>query len=224
MGALYKDLMDLWTQLPVDALPDPAQKDTRTKFVAAATQIKLASEEAAGSSARYKAIARGTAELREVGLWIPFAAAPNESRDELVKKFIDLEDRALALANAVYATVASGPDSPFQLGREQWRLLPGAVTLREAEIRCASLAFDGTKSWRLPDLNELWRTQAVLKDSRTNTAFGAQAEKLGKVWTSSKAPGDKQQYYVDFKTAKIEISVETAKLETVCVGEVEDGS
>jgi len=222
---LYKDIMAIWPQLPVDSLPDDAAKDVRKKFIEAASQIKIASEEAAGTSARYKATARGTAELREIGLWIPFAVAPKDGRDTLVRKWLDLEDRALALANAVYATVSPGADSPFQLGREQWRLMPDAVTFREAEIRCGSLAFDGTKKWRLPDLNELWRTQAVMKDSRTNTAFGAQAEKLRKVWSSSRAPGDKlQQYYVDFQTAKIEIGLETAKLETVCVGEMEDGS
>lgn len=222
--SLYNDIVGMWAELPVDALQDPNAKDMRKKFVDAASQFKLASEEEAGSTARYRATARGTAELREAGLWLPFVLAAADKRDTLVRQYIDLEDRALALANAVYATVAPGADAPFQLGREQWRLLPGAVTLREAEIRCGSLAFDGTKRWRLPDLNELWRTQAVMKDTRTNTAFGTQAEKLSKVWTGSKAPGDKQQYYVDFKTAKIEISAETAKLETVCVGEMEDGS
>lgn len=216
--------MALWPELPIDAVPEPAYKDTRKKFVDAASKFKLASEEPAGSAARYRATARGTAELRELGLWLPFALIAPEQRDAVVRKFIDLEDRALALTSAVYATVSPGADAPFQLGREQWRLMPGAVTFREAEIRCASLAFDGTKRWRLPDLTELWRTHAVLKDARTNTAFGTQAGKLARVWTGTRAPGDRQQYYVDFKTAKIEITAETAKLETLCVGEMEDGS
>lgn len=224
LQSLYDDMTALLAELPVDTLEDAPAKDTRKKYNDAAGQFKAAADAPSGSAARYRATARATAELREVGLWIPFAAAAPDKRETLVRRFIDLEDRALALTNAVYATVTTGADAPFQLGREQWRLMPGAVTWREAEIRCSSLAFDGTKRWRLPDLNELWRTQAVMKDARTNTGFGLQAEKLAKVWTGSKAPGEKQQYYVDFKTAKIEISVETAKLETVCVGEMEDGS
>ena len=101
---------------------------------------------------------------------------------------------------------------------------PGTVTQREAEFRCESLAFEGTRKWHLPSLEDLWRTQAVLKNPRTNLAFGMLAEKLGKVWTASKAPGSGQYYHVNFVTEKIEISHEDARLETVCVGELETDS
>jgi hypothetical protein len=222
---LSRDLTSLWTELPLDAFTDEVRKELREKFVSASTHLKLALDAAPGSEARFKAMTKGTAELRELGLWLPFVALAADSRNRTARRFLDVEDQALALTASLSTLVLkSQPDHPFELGLEHWRLLPGAVTLREAELRCSSLGFEGTKRWRLPSIEELWRTQAVLKNPRTNLAFGKDAEKLGKVWTGTKAPGDRQFYYVNFATDKIELSSESSRLETVCVGEVEDGS
>ena len=200
----YEDFQNLALDLPFAKITGGRDHTVRERFRAAARTLMEAAREIDRDGDRSRELTRDALnKFRRVGLLLPFIEMDHS--DEAMDKYLAAEDR-LFFSLKVFEGSETCPatEDVWRYNGLAWRPLKGAVSLREAQEKCAAVMASRTAGWRVPNLDELLGTFAIMKNPTRNPIFGAEAAGFRQVWTATPSVQDPTTYYyVDFESAQL---------------------